>query len=98
MTTIKRVEEQIRSREGFRVAIHFSGPGGKRGKDVRSDKTGLTGYHYARRLYDGKNVSDWIAGRFNKNFPGYSVQVFDGDGKPAHGRTLLKNVRATYEK
>jgi hypothetical protein len=89
--TLKRLERSIRRVEGFDVAmLHPTG------RDVRSDKQGLPGYSYSRAARDTFTVAQWRETRFRKSYPGFSVTVLNGDGKPAHGRTLLSTVRATY--
>lgn len=41
-------------------------------------------------------VADW-KNRFNRIYPGYTVEVLEADGGIAHGNTKLESVRATYE-
>lgn len=96
MATIKYVEGQIWRVEGFEVKIRYSGPGPVKSRDVRGDRGNVPGYPYKRARPNDDNVSSWIEGRFRKTYSGYQVDVLDGNGKTAHGRTLLRNLRATY--
>ena len=97
MTTVKNVEAKIRRVEGFAVRLHYGSPGPRLGRDVRSDRGRLTPYHYERAAPNEFLVSDWIAKRFEKAYPGLAVEVLDADGVVVHGRTKLRTVRATYE-
>jgi hypothetical protein len=96
MATIRYVERQIRRLEGFEVRIRFSGPGGTKGRDVRSDKAQIAGYPYRRKRPDEDSVADWTSGRFRRTYPGYQVDVLDPAGKAVHGRKKLGNLRSEY--
>ena len=65
-------------------------------RDVRGDKKNMPSYSYRRKAAGNQTVAAWIESRFDKNFPGYKVEVLDGDGKKVHGKTLLSTVRDTY--
>lgn len=89
--TLKGLERSIRRVEGFDVAMLHPD-----GRDVRGDKQGLPRYSYSRAAKDASTVAQWRKTRFRRSYPGFSVTVLNGDGRPAHGRTLLSTVRATY--
>lgn len=97
MATIKGVERQIRRLEGFDVRIRYGTPGPGKGRDVRGDRRSVAGYAYERCRSDGDTVSAWIEGRFSPNYGGFVVEVLDAAGKVVHGRTKLRNVRASYD-
>lgn len=41
-------------------------------------------------------MNGWKEKRFYQNYPGFEVDVLDGDGQPVTGQTKLATVRATY--
>lgn len=89
---MKQVEKRIYEIEGFNVRILH----GRDGRDVRSDKANVKQYSFKRALKHSKSVAAWRDDRFAKLYPGYDVEVLNADGKKAHGRTKLANVRDTY--
>lgn len=92
MATMKQVEQRIFEVEGFRVRILH----GRDQRDVRSDKSNVKQYAYKRALKHSKNVAAWREDRFAKHYPGYAVEVLSADGRKAHGRRKLANVRDSY--
>jgi hypothetical protein len=96
MTTIKRVESQIRRIEGFDVRIRYVGPGPTPGRDVRSDRADIRSYPYERARADDHNVAVWLEDRFCATYGGYTADVLDASGRRQHGATKLRTVRATY--
>jgi hypothetical protein len=97
VATVRTVEREIFNVEGFRVAIHHRGPGGQRGRDVRSDMRDLPGYPFKHQRSGADNVAAWRSGRFAQKYPGFTVAVLLHDGTEAHGGTLLATVRASYQ-
>jgi hypothetical protein len=91
MATVRQLEGRIERIEGFRVQLLHPG-----GRDVRGDRANLPQYGYERAASDGVNVRRWKDVRFTPSYSGWDVEVLDSDGNPAHGRTLLSTVRATY--
>jgi hypothetical protein len=91
MATVRQVEARIERIEGFRVRLLHPD-----GRDVRSDRANLPQYGYERAASDGTTVRRWQDVRFTRSYSGWDVEVLNSDGKPAHGRTLLSTVRATY--
>ena len=92
MPLVRHIERTIESLEGFRVKIVT-----ETGADVRSDRQLAKGFNgYVRRMADSATVEEWKASRFRPAFVGLDVQVLHGDSTPAHGRTLLRTVRASY--
>jgi hypothetical protein len=93
MASIRAIERKIWDREGFEVCIlHLDG------RDVRSDLQGLPSYNkYERAARHEMTVAEWRERRFKPIYPGYDVQVLDGDGRSAHGATKLGNVRNSYD-
>jgi hypothetical protein len=89
---VRSIERKIRAVEGFAVRIVTLD-----GVDVRSDKLLPAQYDdHPHRAAGGMTVEAWRRVRFRTRFPGYEVKVVNADGSEAHGRTLLKTVRATY--
>ena len=92
MAKIGAIERRIGNVEQFNVRIrHLDG------RNVRSDMDNIPQYHFERAARDAMTVADWIEQRFRPSFPGFGVQVLDGNGEVAHGNTLLENVRDSYE-
>jgi hypothetical protein len=85
------VELKISRVEGFRVTIRHPG-----GADVRADRQGLPQWPYERAARDAWTVANWRRDRFVATYPGFTVDVHDGDVVTA-GNTLLENVRDTYD-
>jgi hypothetical protein len=91
MAKVKSVEKRIWDTEGFAVIIKHNG------RDVRSDKTGMPQYPaYERMAKNDMTVADWKEHRFYPAFPGYDVDVLDGDGYVCQGNTKLGTVRDSY--
>jgi hypothetical protein len=92
MPKVKRVEKQIWDIEGFDVRIlHLDG------RDVRGDRQGIPSWPYERAARNQSTVSAWRDDRFSLTYPGFAVEVLDGNGDPAHGSMNLGKVRDTYE-
>jgi hypothetical protein len=91
MPRLARVEAQIARVEGFRV--RFLHPDGR---DVRGDMQNVASYPFERRLADERTVADWISLRCRQQYRGFDIEVLHADGMPAHGNTLLLNVRSEY--
>jgi hypothetical protein len=92
MPKVGRVELRISQIEGFLVKIHHLD-----GRDVRSDRQGLPGWPYERAAKDAWTVADWRRERFNTVYPGFDVDVLDGDCNPVSGQTRLENLRESYD-
>lgn len=91
MAKVKNVEKRIWDIEGFDVIIKHGG------KNKRSDATGLPHYtKYEKMAKNDMTVSEWKKNRFSPTFPGYTVDVLDGDGKVVSGHSKLGNVRDSY--
>lgn len=90
MPKVKNVEKKMWDVEGFDVCIKHNG------KDVRGDKSGLPQYSYERSAKNDMTVSEYKKKRFGPNFPGYELDVLDGDGNSVPGQTKLSTVRDSY--
>lgn len=92
--TARQLERDIERFEGFPVRIRH----GRDRRDVRSDKKNLPGYaaRWERIARNAHTVADWRRLRFDPNFPGFEVDVLRADGRVAHGRMSLKNLRAEH--
>lgn len=91
MVKVITAEKKIWDIEGFAVEFKKTD-----GTNVRSDKRNIPQYE---RKYAAKNsmtVSEWKQKRFNSQYPGFNVDVLDGDGNPVPGQTLLGTVRDSY--
>jgi hypothetical protein len=92
MPKVGRVELSICKLEGFLVQIKYHD-----GANVRSDREGIPSWPYDRAARDSWTVSDWKQNRFAKTYPGFAVDVLDGDRNVAAGQMHLENVRDSYE-
>ena len=91
MATVGAVERRINLVEGFPVTIrHLDG------RNVRDDRTRMPQYPFRRAAADGSNVAAWKAGRFQRTYPGFDVDVLGGDGRRVHGATLLGTLRREF--
>ncbi|MGA2610871.1 MAG: hypothetical protein ABSH01_25780 [Terriglobia bacterium] len=91
MAKVKRVEKRIWDIEEFAVVIKWGG------KNVRDDFKGLPQYtDYERMARNDMTVNEWKERRFLSIYPGYDVDVLDGDGNVCQGNMKLGNVRDTY--
>lgn len=97
MPTVGNVQKQIKRVEGFDVRFLHQGPGPTPGGDVRDDRTGIPGYPYLRAAQFNISVALWIDRRFRTIYPGFDVEVLDGNGKVVSGKKHLDTVRATYD-
>jgi hypothetical protein len=91
MVKVKSVEKRIWDTEGFAVVIKWNG------KDVRSDYKGLPQYPaYERMAKNDMTVTEWKDKRFYPTYPGYDIDVLDGNGIECQGNTKLGSVRDSY--
>ncbi len=91
MPKVGRVELRISQVEGFLVRMrHLDGA------DVRSDRMGMPTWPYERAAKDRWTVADWKRERFFPTYPGFSVEVLDGDQEDVPGQTKLETVRDSY--
>ncbi|HTU80992.1 MAG TPA: hypothetical protein VMF61_02625 [Candidatus Acidoferrales bacterium] len=89
---IGTLEMKIARVEGFRVRV-LAGD-----RDLRSDREGMPPWPYEKAARDAWTVAKWKQERFVSCYPGFDVEVFDGDGNAVeHGRTLLETVRDSYD-
>ena len=91
MAKVKNVEKRIWDLEGFAVHILHLG-----GRDVRGDRKGLPQYPYKIQAADDMTVEQWKTIRFRQVYPGFEVELLDGDGHPVHGNTKLDTLRMSY--
>ena len=91
MPKVKNVEKKIWDVEGFDVRVTD-----RDGKDLRGDMKGLPQYNFDRMAKNSLTVETWKTNRFRPSYPGFDVEVINGDGEGVPGNTLLSNVRDTY--
>lgn len=92
MPKLKNVEKRIWDTEGFDVTIRHPD-----GRDMRSDLRGIPQYDgFERMAKNDMTVSDWKDKRFYPRYPGFDVDVLDGDGHAVPGNTKLGTVRDSY--
>lgn len=91
MPKVGRVELRISQVEGFLVRLLHPD-----GTDVRSDRNGLPTWPYERAAKDAWTVADWKRERFTPTYPGFGVEVLDGDNNPVTGQMRLETVRDSY--
>jgi hypothetical protein len=89
---IGTLEMKIARIEGFRVRVLSEN------RNVRSDREGMPPWPYENAARDSWTVAKWKQERFVSLYPGFEVDVLDGDGNIVeHGRTLLETVRESYD-
>ena len=74
---IGTLEMKIARVEGFQVRIRTSD-----GRDIRSDREGMPPWPYEKGARDRWPVARWKLERFVSLYPGFGVDVLDGDGTP----------------
>jgi hypothetical protein len=63
-----------------------------------ADRQGLPQYPYERAARDAWTVANWKRDRFSATYPGFTVDVLNGDDQViTAGHTLLETVRDTYD-
>lgn len=92
MPKVKSVEKKIWDIEGFDIRFI----NGTNGKDVRNDKSGMPQYKYERMAKNDMTVNEWKTNRFKAIYPGFDVEILNGDGELVPGQTKLGTVRDTY--
>ena len=95
VTSVKRVEREVRKFEGFDIAMHYAG---RDRRNVRDDRKRIPSYRgkYKRKARDRFTVADWKRVRFARHYPGFEVDVLDATGRVADGRVRLSNLRSHY--
>ena len=79
--------------EGFQVRVTTAD-----GRDIRSDREGMPSWPFEKGARDRWSVARWKADRFVNFYPGFAVDVLDGDGTVVEfGQTLLETVRESYD-
>jgi len=86
---LKNVEKKIWETEGFDVRFTY------KGKDVRGDKQGIPQWAGKNHSRNDMTVARWKE-KFKQQYPGYDVEVLDGNGDVVQGRTQLSTLRDTY--
>jgi len=78
--------------EGFQVRVTSDG------RDIRSDREGMPSWPYEKAARDRWSVARWKQDRFFSLYPGFGVDVLDGNGAVVDfGQTLLETVRESYD-
>lgn len=91
MAIVKNVEKRIFDIVAFEV----------RSKNVNgralNSNSNLALYTCYERMASNKwTVQDWKDNRFKRDYPGYLVDVLDGNGRVARGSMVLGRIRDTY--
>lgn len=60
--------------------------------------TDIGDFDYIRQAGGGTSVSDWLEKRIIPLLNGHEVSIIDGGYARPHGRTLMKTLRASYER
>jgi hypothetical protein len=90
---IGTLEMKIARVEGFQVRVRTSD-----GRDIRSDREGMPSWPYEKAARDRWSVARWKQDRFISLYPGFRVDVLDGNGTIVEfGQTLLETVRESYD-
>jgi hypothetical protein len=90
MPKVKNVEKKVWDIEGYDIQIKSNG------KDLRGDKSGLPQYTGERASRNNWTVAKWKNKKFANQYPGYDVDVLDGNGNVVDGHTTLGTVRDSY--
>lgn len=89
---IGTLEMKIARVEGFRVRVMWDS------RNVRSDREGMPPWPYEVAARDAWTVAKWRQERFVNLYPGFDVEIVDGDGNVVeHGRMLLETLRESYD-
>jgi len=91
MPRVDFIEGQIFRTEGFHVRFRH-----RDGRDVRGDLDIPRGYASQKAAAHNASVADWKRNRFEPEYPGFTCEVLDGNGRVVPGNTLLSTVRDTY--
>jgi hypothetical protein len=89
MAKLKNVEKKIWEIEGFDVRFTH------KGKDVRGDKKGIPQWEGKNHSRNDMTVKRWKE-KFKQQYPGYDVDVLDGNGDIVKGGMKLYKLRDTY--
>ncbi|HTU70354.1 MAG TPA: hypothetical protein VMF11_08515 [Candidatus Baltobacteraceae bacterium] len=90
---IGTLEMKIARVEGFQVRVSYPD-----GRNVRSDREGMPPWNWEKAARDNWTVARWKQERFKSVYPGFEVEVLDGDGNfVEYGNTLLETVRDSYD-
>lgn len=91
MPKVKNVEKKIWDIEGFDITfLHADG------RNVHGALANIPQYPYVNAAANDRTVTEWKTKRFAMTYPGFEVQVIDGNGNQAHGATKLGTVRDSY--
>lgn len=55
-------------------------------------------FEYQRQAGGGTSVTDWLTTRIHPLLGDYGVSIIDGGYTRPHGRTLMRTLRAGYER
>ena len=65
---------------------------------VRADtNTDIGGFDYKKKAGGGTSVSHWLDKRISPSLNGLEVSIIDGNYEQPHGKTLMKNLRSSYD-
>jgi hypothetical protein len=90
---IGTLEMKIARVEGFQVRVFHPD-----GRNVRSDREGMPSWPFEKAARDNWSVARWKQDRFRSFYPGFDVEILNGDGEVVQfGQTLLETVRESYD-
>lgn len=84
MATVQEFEEKVWEVEGIRIFIRAP------------ENTQIKDYGYQNAASGGWSTSKWLEARVIPCLDGHTVNVVQGNGEEPHGRTLVRNVKASY--
>jgi hypothetical protein len=87
VASIKNIERDIRSLEGFTVVIRSNG----------TKPRNLPEYDYGRAARAAFTVADWKRARFTAAHPNLDVDVLRADGRVATRTMTLAKLRDEYD-
>ncbi len=93
MVKVKTVEKKIWDFEGLDVLFKYS----QNDRDVRGDKGNIPQYNkYKKMAKNNMTVAEYKKNRIYPNYPGFDIDVYDGNGEIVSGQTKLSTVRDSY--
>lgn len=84
MISIQEFEEKVWELEGIRLIVR----GQERGQ--------VEDYEFQNAAQGGWSITKWITSRVAPRLNDYEAIVIMGNGEEPNGRTLMRNVKASY--
>lgn len=85
MATVEEFEQKVWEIEGVRIFIRAP------------ENTKVASYNYKNAAAGGWSTTKWLTTRVVPKLNGMGVNVVQGNGEEPNGRTLIRNVKASYK-